>query len=81
MVRVKCALQPKILCTTTLELYGSRHSLEQALEIISNSINDSLLRAVQDCQTAKNAKDKLKPRYATQLMISKIGACNTLLNK
>lgn len=50
------------------------------MEIIINSFGDNPVCVVQDCDTAKEAWDKLKSHYVGQTMINKISIFNTLLN-
>lgn len=53
---------------------------ERALSIIISALGDNPLRAIQHCESAKEAWDKLESRYAGRTIMNKLGSLNTLLS-
>lgn len=53
---------------------------KKAMAIVITGLGDSPLRATQECQSGKDAKHKLRIRYARKSTINEVSLLKNLLN-
>lgn len=77
---MKAALHGKDPIEALEEGPVDRKTSKKALSIINPTLGDNPLQWIQNCDTAKKARDKLQQRHAGKTIANKLGALSSLLN-